>query len=372
MVTVRTETVRISVFERLIGALPVPYTVSAALFATLLGPPGTVGLGLVATQTWSATVELYFGGQPPGATWQQVVAVIAWWVTYYVLFQAVRWERLAVARERASLQGVTPPDYHPVFLTKNLTAFWPAAFLAVILGVVSWPFIGAVISGLEGGQHQGIRLIWLAQNSVRLGLFFMALGTLLWLSLAVLVGLTELGNQELQLRPLEEDGLLGLRAAGSMALVVASTYFGVASLLAAQLVLAPAIPAFGATLAVSLAFGITLFFAPLWEFHRKMKAAKDRRQADVRSRLLRLAFPAQSGPGHGEDQHEIRQVEGLVGVRESLDRATEVLTLEAARRELDGSSTWPFDLTILRRLGAVMLPILVALLTELVRLALGL
>ena len=360
------KTVQASTLERIIGALPVPYAVSAALFATLFGPPATVVLGLLATGSWSATVDLYFGGQPPDAVWQQVAAVLVWWLTYFVILGAIRWERTAVLREDEALARVKPSDLGSPPVARYATALWPAVSVGIILAAVSWPFVGAVVRGLEGAPYPGLRPLWVAQNLIRLGLFFWGLGTLFWLTTAALLSLAWLGRQPLELMPLEDDGLLGLRPAGSIALVAASTYFGIASLLALQLALAPAIGAFGSSLAVAILLGVVLFLAPLWELHRKMVAVKEERQAEVRSRLLELAFArnAQVEPERGSDDPG--------DLKDLLARATEVLALEAAGRKLDASATWPFDLDILRRLGAVMLPIVIALLTELVRQALGL
>lgn len=358
--------------ERFIGAPPIPYVVSAVLFSTVLGPPATVALGFLATRNWSATVDLYFGGMPPAAEWQQVVAVLTWWLTYFVILMAARWERRAVARQDKALDPVKPADMGRSSWARTTTALWPAAALAAILGGVSWPFVGAVVGGLQGAPHPALTAIWVSQNLLRLGLFFFGLGTVSWLTTAVLLRLVWLGRQQLNLLPLEDDGLLGLRPAGSMALAVATTYFGIVSLLALQLALAPAIGAFERTLAVSVLLGVVLFLAPLWELHRKMLAVKERRQVEVRSRLLRLASAPRSEP---EPQHKSDGLDPLAemaALKDSLARAAEVLALEAAGRKVDASSTWPFDLAILRRLGAVMLPILVALLTEIIRQILGL
>lgn len=371
-VAMRMETAEASAFERIIGAPPIPYAISAALFATLFGPPTTIAIGLLATGSWAATVDLYFGGLPPDTLWQQVVAVLVWWLTYFVIFAAVRWERRAIARQEVDLDPIRPPGYKSHSITQSMVAFWPAAITGGALVAVSWPFVGAVVQGLGDAQAPLLKTVWIAQNLARLGLFFLGLGTLLWSSAAVLLGLIELGRRPLQLRPLEDDGLLGLRPAGSMALIVASTYFGIASLLALQLALAPSIAAFSTTLAVSLVIGVLLFFAPLWKIHRKMLAAKKRRQTDVRSRLLHLAFESkrQVEPAYGTDSPS--SAGELADLRDSLGRAAEVLAIEAAGRKIDGASTWPLDLDILRRLGAVMLPIVIALLTELVGRILGL
>jgi hypothetical protein len=252
-----------------------------------------------------------------------------------------------------------------------MTAFWPVASLTLLLGAVSWPFIQAVLWGLSGGEYPGLSAIWVIQNLVRLTVFFFGLSTMFWQTTAALTRLIWLGRQPLRLLPLEEDGLLGLRPAGRMALIVATTYFGITSLLAFQLVLAPAIGAFSTTLILSLLFGVALFFVPLWGLHRKMLASKKARQVEVRSRLLRLAFAEKSEldqSPNADDQVSNRQ---LADFGKSLARAAEVLALEAAGRKLDSSATWPFDLVILRRLGALTVPIVIALLTELARELLG-
>jgi len=79
--------------------------------------------------------------------------------------------------------------------------------------------------------------------------------------------------------------------------------------------------------------------------------------------------------------HSPKDVSGEDRLRGALERATEVLALEAAGRQVDASSTWPFDLDasstwpfdpdILRQLAAVMLPIVIALASDLIRRALA-
>ncbi len=69
--------------------------------------------------------------------------------------------------------------------------------------------------------------------------------------------------------------------------------------------------------------------------------------------------------------HSPKDVSGEDRLRGALERATEVLALEAAGRQVDASSTWPFDPDILRQLAAVMLPIVIALASDLIRRALA-
>jgi hypothetical protein len=106
--------------------------------------------------------------------------------------------------------------------------------------------------------------------------------------------------------------------------------------------------------------GVALFFLPLNAFHKQMLEVKRREQEAFRAML----FKSVRTQDELEDDHS--KSSSLADVRDELIRLTETLAATATEKEVTAISTWPFDLSILSQLGAMVVTILTLILGNLI------
>jgi hypothetical protein len=106
--------------------------------------------------------------------------------------------------------------------------------------------------------------------------------------------------------------------------------------------------------------GTIIALLPLLGAHRRMKGEKEALQ---KARRERCGGVVTRNLAPGGDADSTGSLAAAVGA---------VATLEAPKRRVVAIPTWPFDLSILSRLGVTILPIVVGLVTQIVANLLGL
>ena len=180
------------------------------------------------------------------------------------------------------------------------------------------------------------------------GRFFVVF-TLVWIYVRGLAGLWRISLRPLRLAPSHLDPWLGTRQLGSLALSMASIYFlylGLAFLLV-PIGLRDAVAQIG-LLVILFGLGVVMFFLPLRAVHRQMAAEKVREVAWLRDRRAMTVAVSrhQLDPGPAD---------AVAGLRDTVG-------IEIAERHVASIRTWPFDGSILARLGySVALPLVLTL-----------
>jgi hypothetical protein len=242
--------------------------------------------------------------------------------------------------------------------------------IAVVMAVLVLASVEYTMTTLVMGREP----LWWAYNAVRLGVFYLTLATLTWAYFAGLWALNEVGSHPLGLLPLEEDALMGLRPAGSLALALAIHYFGLLGLVAMAVLLGkPSLP-YTLNIVVFAVVGLYLFFAPLYRIHDQMDQAKKARQRVLRRRILEAAErpPIPARPAAAADA--VLPPSGdpsLAELRDATAHLAETRSLDAAWQRVEAAPDWPFDPDTLRILAAVALPVLLAIATDIARRVMG-
>ena len=102
-----------------------------------------------------------------------------------------------------------------------------------------------------------------------------------------------------------------------------------------------------------------MFFLPLLGVRRQMLTSKQVLQTGIRTRWAALLADIQRSPVQAGGATIESLQDNLVSVKG-------LLSLEVAERKANAISTWPFDTTILRKLAAIILSLLLAITTSLV------
>jgi hypothetical protein len=185
---------------------------------------------------------------------------------------------------------------------------------------------------------------------------FLVYGGSIWVYLAALRGLSQLGRLPLWLQPLHEDRMMGLRPAGSLSLSISVAFFAILGILILIALVNPVIPEYLLLLAACTAVGVLLFFLPLQGLHRQLTEARSALRAAIhRRQAVRIEatglFAGQSGPAGAPPPAGGEEAERLL--REVLD----LQVLELAERKVGELAGWPFDTRILGRLSAAVVSV---------------
>ena len=174
---------------------------------------------------------------------------------------------------------------------------------------------------------------------VSLALVTLALSSVVWTYYSITRGIRRFSSAPLQLRPYYEDSFLGLKPIGSLALSLATVYFGLIALFLLSLLTAPSVPSTADIVGVgSFLFGLIIvgvlnFFTPLRTLHRRMIAEK---------RAARIAF----GPKLQtvfEDSSDPRPADDMA----------HIFRVDMMDRKLASMAVWPYDIGILGRLSVI-------------------
>jgi len=173
---------------------------------------------------------------------------------------------------------------------------------------------------------------------VSLAVISLALSSVVWTYWSISTGMRRFSSAPLELRPYYEDAFLGLRPVGSLALSLASVYFGFIALFLLSLLTSSSTPSIGDLVGVGgflfglIFLGVLLFFLPLTKLHQRMIAEKRIARAALNPKLRTLF---QDSPNLNSDD---------VG---------HVLRVDLMDRKVAGMALWPYDVGILGRLSVI-------------------
>jgi hypothetical protein len=185
-------------------------------------------------------------------------------------------------------------------------------------------------------------------------------GTALWVYGSALGGLYRLGRGPLRLKPFYEDRTMGLRPLASLSLSLSLAYFVLLLIMVLMLFIGPVRPEYVGTVIALLLLGVGLFFLPLLGAHRRMKEEKD---------ALKKALQARWGEVVTRSLAADDDADATASLVADVDA---VVALQALDRKVATVSTWPLDTSILSKLGVMIIPVLIGLLTQLAANLLGL
>lgn len=345
---------RPTLVERVLGWLPMPYVWAALLVAAVLGPPGSLLLAYLETGDLAGSLESFFYGYLPARLWQRLLAVVLWYVFYAILFWAIRHARLSVLEAEADLAPLLPEPAVFQRAFGSLSRLGPALLIGLVMETL---FIGDYRARLAHAPGSVSR-VYEALSGPPL---YLMVGTALWVYGTALWGLYRLGRGPLRLKPFYEDRTMGLRPLASLSLSLSFAYFVLLLIMVLMLFIGPVRPEYVGTVIALLLLGLALFFLPLIGAHARMKQEKEALQAVIRERWRDVLARNLAPPG-------ISNPRSPAGA--DVDDA--VVTLEALERKVNAVPTWPFDLSILGKLGVMALPVLAGLVTQLVANLLGL
>lgn len=345
--------IRPSLLERLIARLPLPFWLSSLLLAIFFGPPGFLVYRYLDTgQSFSQGLEVFFHDLIPSGPARQMAGLVLWTLFLYLALLLPRYIRLKIQHSEGKISPLMPngpDDYRRLFQPIAHSA--PPILLAVVMAASFANFISVVLGDIAGWLERVYHLI-------NLPLTYLAIGSTIWTYFAALWGLHRLGKQPLNLKNAYEDSSLGVKPLGSLSLSISYAYFGLLGLIVVITILNPFLVQLGIILVLLTGLGVAMFLLPLIGVRRQMVKAKQALQAAIRREwlpiLANLHAPAVP-PGSDATLDELRST--IAGLQN-------ILTLEAAERKAQAISTWPFDTTILGKLAAIILSILVAILTS--------
>jgi hypothetical protein len=193
------------------------------------------------------------------------------------------------------------------------------------------------------------------------GLLSYAVATLgfssvLWTYSTISRGIHRFGGAPLTLRPYYEDAFLGLKPVGSLALSLASAYFGFIGFIVLALLISPVSPSVVDVLSVGgfvaglIVLGLVMFFVSLNTIHRRMITEKHAERARLREKL----GPVLEEPAHPMAPKEIGHL----------------FRLDMQDRKASAMATWPFDVGIIGRLSVIALSVTAILISRVLSLVL--
>ena len=293
------------------------------------------------------------------------VAVLIYLLVSYAFF-VPHYMRRKLAEAGISLAALHPDreeGYRAAFA--RVSAWRPQLlswllFLAALLLALSVPAIvgtgpSPIVIGPRGNSN-ALQDVAAFFSLASFAVITLGLSSVVWTYWTVSMGIRRFGESPLRLRSYYEDGFLGLKPLGSLALSLATAYFSFIGLFLATLVASPTVPTIadivgmGGLLTGLMVLGLLLFFLPLRKLHERMTEQK-RRERDALKEPLGAVFHDSVGGGSSQD----------VG---------EMLKLDMMERKVSAMALWPFDMRILGRLSVIALSVTAILVSRILALLL--
>ncbi len=337
--------------ERLLGLLPLPFAIGALILAAFLAEFGDM-LG-VYLDTWDLNEVL--ARLPPGPPWLVAVQVALAVALFFLIIWAARYLRRQVVAAEDDILPLLPggeETYHAAF--GRISRYGPPLLIGAVL---------FLILALPGGLPPGGPLTGVFNLSVAL-LLFPLIGAFIWVYLRANVGLYILGKGSLNLKAYHEDPMLGLGPLGSLSLALALPFLGVTAMGALVISVTPSLllQTFPVGLVAVLAvIGVVMFFFPLYAVHVLMGRERERVRASVHRQAVEWVRKADAPEREASDATPSDMMPLLARLNEVLARLNEASFLERAEGEIAKVHDWPFDTRIIGRLAAFALTIVVVL-----------
>ena len=341
--------------ERFIEAFRLPYALGCLVVGLLL-------FGLF--DTW---LYMYAATSDPwealNATLRPQNVLVDLLVAY--AFYVPRYMRTKLSEAGVSLSTLLPggeESYRRIFArvsaVKPQLVAWVLFLAGLLLAVNVSAILGAGPSTIVfgGGPSSVLEFVAGVYDIISLGVVTLGLSSVVWTYWTISRGIHRFGGEPLSLRPYYEDSFLGLKPVGSLALALASAYFGFLALFALVLAASPSSPSAGDLIGVGgflaglILLGLALFFLPLRRLHRQMIQRKHFEGGRLQERLAPVFHEHAQDSAPKDIGHLFR--------------------LDMMDRKVSSMALWPFDIRILGRLSVIALSVTAILISRIVALAL--
>ena len=322
--------------ERFITAFRLPY------------PLGCVLVGVVLFGIVDALLQGYSTTSNVGSTIAYAVApqnVMVYLLVAYS-FYAARYMRGKLEQVRlAPFLPDREAGYTRIFglvsATRPQVLTW-ALFLVTLLLATNASALSGSGSGtfvFNAGPGSALEFVSGIFSLVSYAVATLGLSSVVWTYSTISRGIHRFGGAPLTLRPYYEDAFLGLKPVGSLALSLASAYFGFIGFIVLELLISPASPSVvdivsvGGFVAGLIVLGLVMFFVSFNTLHRRMTAEKHAERGRLREKLS----PILQEPAHPMAPKEIGHL----------------FRLDMQDRKVASMATWPFDVGIIGRLSVI-------------------
>ncbi len=351
MKRVRDVSIRPTLIERINGALPIPYAASCLIVAALLGPVGFLIADFLSAYPDFAKASGTFFQNTQRFTLSQRVGndVIYPAITFYCAFM-LRYIRRRIVRVEDELIKESPEWSGTIKRSfRGISRTGPALAITFALLFFTLPFVVLQVS-----KNQGIAQLYFL---IAFSLFCFISGSFIWMYTSSLWGLYKLGTGPVKLRPYTVDPLLGLGGLGRISLTLTVVFLIAVFFATYQLSLYTVVIPLLSTIffsALLVGLGVSMFFLPLYNAHRRMIHERAR----LRSRALTALHESVSAG----------KTDGTVSGAEGLRR---VLILEHDTEQINAIHSWPFEAPVIRSLAAIVFSITVSITAHLIIVFLG-
>ena len=329
--------------ERLILLFPLPFVVGCIVFGfVLVEIVPTFVAEYTETASVIASLEYAFNLQN---------LLNSPFIPY--LFYATHYMRLRLLKSENTLSRLLPggeEEFHRLFgrvsAVKPQLATWGAVSIVLLVEVNVLPILLPSVSNQPSGPKTP-----LGQTAFEITSFAnflittLVVSSLAWVYYSTLKGIHRMGSAALNFPRFYRDPFLGLKPVGSLALALATAYFGLEGLFIVTGFASPPtavdLIVVGGVLLGLVIIGILAFFLPLRKLHACMSKQKALERANLSDRFARIV-----------DAEQVEQ------------DAPEVLTVDLLDRKVSQIATWPFDFSILGKLTIITLSVAAALLTR--------
>ncbi len=326
--------------ERFSGRLGIPLWTSLLAYALAVIIVFVTTYFLAGTAEWNYFLNNFLLGVPFGLAPLTVLFLL---LSVYIGRRMVSLEEYALSLVQ-NHQSVSDK-------IARLSSIKGIIIALVGLNAIIAPFYLFVqIPGASFLQSVSTQLPWLFVTWV--------ISTLVWVWGYSMVGIYRIGKLPMKLRPFTEDKMLGLKPFASASLRFTAIYY--TFVLAFIFVDLSSPPSSSPLLFVRdgalAAFGLVLFFLPLFSLHGKLVQARSERMTWINRRYTLLM--------------EKIEANGDAPLGESVQR--ELSSIDKIQRDIQSIRPWPFDVNALTKLVAIFLTVTAILLSKVIGPVLGL
>jgi len=262
-------------------------------------------------------------------------------------FYSPRYMRMKLLETKASLSSLVPDGaegfrriFGGISSVRPQAVTWGLFLVALLVSVNAGVFTGGPsnISLAFDSAFAPLEFVATVLDIVSLAAVTLALSSVVWTYFGIARGIRRFGSASLQLRPYYEDAFLGLRPMGSLALSLATVYFGFITLLLLSAVTGGSNPSpaeivgVGGFIAGLIVLGVLFFFVPLTRLHERMLTEKRDAKSALTPKLRAILQDVQSA-----------------GVVDS----SHILRTDLMDRKVADMAVWPYDIGILGRLSVI-------------------
>ncbi len=341
------EVKKLTLVEKFVHWLRIPYPWASLMLVSLATGPGALLARFLDTGSLEKAIP----------TWGVIAGEFSFTVGLFYILIMIRYLRMRVVRAENDLISLLPNerrDYVRAF--GRISLWYPPILLALFLFLLFLnPFIDAFSTTTGFFQSTHLVMSTIANEVVY--------GTLLWVYLASIYGMYQLGKMPLRIKSYYEDTLLGLRPIGALSLSLTFAYFGAILVLTLAHISNPTYGPiqFTAVLLVLTFLGALMFFLPLTSIHRQMVQVKKRELVLLRRQFAQITRSADNSQDSIEGDENI-----LKDIKKILIDSRKILELTAIESHVTRLSTWPFDLQIIGQLLAIFLAIIAGVIVRII------